>query len=188
MTKLIHRIEWLVEQLGGLARLCVLALVLLVATDVILRYLFSVGPVSLQEMEWHLVSPIALLGLAYSMKHRADVRVDFLYDRFGVRGKAFVDLLAALLTLAVGFVITWLSVPYVMQSYQLMEGSPDPGGLPMRYLLKAFIPLGFALLTLQGIADAMRSLQILIAPASNTDTHPDIGPDAELEPAVESLA
>ena len=55
MKTAIHYLEWLVEQMGGLARICVLALVLLVATNVILRYLFSIGPVSLQEFEWHLV-------------------------------------------------------------------------------------------------------------------------------------
>lgn len=107
----IDCIEWLVEQIGGLARLVVLALVLLVATDVILRYLFSIGPVALQELEWHLISPIALLGLSYTMKHRADVRVDFLYERFGWRLRTCIDLLGALLTLAVAGIIAWLGDP-----------------------------------------------------------------------------
>ncbi|GGB99569.1 C4-dicarboxylate ABC transporter [Marinobacterium zhoushanense] len=161
MKSAINCIEWLVEQMGGLARLIVLALVLLVATDVILRYLFSIGPVALQELEWHLISPIALIGLSYTMKHRADVRVDFLYERFNWRLRAFIDLIAALLTLSVAVVITYLSIAYVQQSYMLNEGSPDPGGLPMRYLLKAFIPLGFGLLALQGLAETIRSLLVL---------------------------
>lgn len=161
MKAAINSIEWLVEALGGLARLVVLALVLLVATDVILRYLFSIGPVALQELEWHLISPIALIGLSYTMKHRADVRVDFLYERFSWRVRAFIDLVGALLTLAVAVIITYLSISYVQQSYMLNEGSPDPGGLPMRYLLKAFIPLGFGLLALQGLAECMRSLLVL---------------------------
>lgn len=161
MKTAINTIEWLVEQLGGLARLTVLALVLLVASDVILRYLFSIGTVGLQELEWHLISPIALLGLSYTMKHRADVRVDFLYERFGWRLRTCIDLFGALLTLAVAGIITWLAIPYVQQSFMLNEGSPDPGGLPMRYLLKAFIPLGFSLLALQGLAEALRSMLIL---------------------------
>jgi TRAP-type mannitol/chloroaromatic compound transport system permease small subunit len=161
MTMLIKRIEWLVELIGGLA------LILLVATDVILRYLFSIGPVSLQELEWHLISPIALLGLSYSMKHRADVRVDFLYDHFSVRTKAMVDLLAAVLTVTIGLMIAKLALHYVAQSYHLGEGSPDPGGLAMRYLLKAFIPIGFGLLALQGIADCLNSIQQLRHPGKN---------------------
>ena len=158
MKQAIALLEWLVEAFGGLARLCVLALVFLVATNVILRYLFSIGPVALQELEWHLISPIALLGLAYTMKHKADVRVDFIYDRFGPRGRALVDLVAAILTLAVGIIITKLALPYVMQSFRIMEGSPNPGGLPYRYLLKAFIPLGFALLALQAIANILHAI------------------------------
>lgn len=158
MKSLIHFIEGVVEGFGGVARLCVLALVLLVATNVILRYLFSIGPVALQELEWHLISPIALFGLSYSMKHRADVRVDVLYDKFSTKKQAVVDFITAFATVAIGGYICWLGINYVGQSYQLHEGSPDPGGLTMRYLLKAFIPLGFGLLVLQGIADMMRSV------------------------------
>lgn len=173
MKTAINAIEWLVETMGGLARLVVLALVLLVATDVILRYLFSIGPVAMQELEWHLISPIALIGLSYTMKHRADVRVDFLYERFNWRLKAFVDLVAALLTLSVAVIITYLSLAYVQQSFRMGEGSPDPGGLPMRYLLKAFIPLGFGLLSLQGLAETLRSLLILcgkLPPETSNET------------------
>lgn len=157
MKSLIQYIEKVVEGFGGLARLCVLALVLLVATNVILRYLFSIGPVSLQELEWHLISPIALFGLSYSMKHRADVRVDIFYDKFTARKQGVIDLITAIATIAIGVYITWLGIKYVGQSYRIQEGSPDPGGLPMRYLLKAFIPLGFGLLVIQGVADILRA-------------------------------
>lgn len=158
MKSLIQSIEGVVEGFGGVARLCVLALVLLVATNVILRYFFSIGPVGLQELEWHLISPIALLGLSYSMKHRADVRVDVLYDKFSPQKQSVVDFITAFFTVAIGVYICWLGMSYVGQSYQLQEGSPDPGGLAMRYLLKAFIPLGFGLLALQGLADMMRAV------------------------------
>lgn len=159
MNKIIHGLEWVVGLFGGLARFCVLALVLLVATNVILRYFFSIGPVALQEVEWHLVSPIALFGLAYAMLHKADVRVDFIYDKLAPRKKAAVDLAAAVMTIAVALLIAYLSIPYVLQSYNIMESSPDPGGLPNRYLLKAIIPLGYALLALQGTANLLRAIQ-----------------------------
>lgn len=158
MKQAIPKLEAFVEFVGGLARLCVLALVLLVAANVILRYLFSVGPVALQELEWHLISPIALFGLAYAMKHKADVRVDFVYERFGPVGKGWIDLASAILTFAVALVIAYLSVPYVLQSYDMLEGSPDPGGLPYRYLLKIFLPLGFGLLMIQGLANLLHAV------------------------------
>jgi TRAP-type mannitol/chloroaromatic compound transport system permease small subunit len=158
MNQAIPKLEAFVEFIGGLARLCVLALVVLVAANVILRYLFSIGPVALQELEWHLISPIALFGLAYAMKHKADVRVDFVYDRFGPVGRGRIDLVSAVLTFLVALVIVYLSIPYVMQAYDMMEGSPDPGGLPYRYLLKIFLPLGFALLMVQALANLLRSI------------------------------
>jgi len=165
MNKLLRPLEALIEGLGWVARIAVLALVLLVAGNVLLRYAFSFSPVSMQELEWHLVSPIALLGMSYAVYHRADVRVDFLYDRFGVRSQAAIDLISGLLTLAIGVIIAWLAVPYVMQAYDIGEGSPDPGGLPYRYLVKTFIPIGFSLLAVQGLIDTLRSLATLISGA-----------------------
>ncbi|WP_106475694.1 TRAP transporter small permease subunit [Phytohalomonas tamaricis] len=165
MNQLVRIIESIVVAVGVAVRLALLGLVLLVAFDVLLRYLLDYSPVALQELEWHLMSPIALLGLSYAVKYRADVRVDFIYEHFSVRGKAVIDLLSALLMLAVGIIICWLSIGYVEQSYAMGEGSPDPGGLPYRYLLKAFLPLGFALLALQAIAECLRATNQLIDPA-----------------------
>mgnify|MGYP006196887197 CR=1 FL=1 len=156
MKQAIPKLEAFVEFIGGLARLCVLALVVLVAANVILRYLFSIGPVALQELEWHLISPIALFGLAYAMKHKADVRVDFVYERFGPLGKGWIDLFSAVLTFLVALVIVYLSVPYVMQSFDMMEGSPDPGGLPYRWFIKSFIVTAFVLLALAAISRLTR--------------------------------
>lgn len=168
MDRLLKPLERVILALGWVARAAVLALVLLVAANVLLRYAFSWSPVGLQETEWHLISPIALLGMAYAVYHRADVRVDFLYDRFGARTRAAIDLLSGLLTLAVGAVIAWLAIPYVMQAYDIGEASPDPGGLPYRYLLKAFIPLGFSLLAIQGLLDTLRACATLCLGAPPT--------------------
>lgn len=166
MHAVINRIEQLVETLGSLARGCVLVLVLLVSANVLIRYGFSVSPVALQELEWFLISPIALLGISYVLKHRADVRVDFIYEKFQPRTQAAVDLFSALATCLIGAFLAWVCWHYMMQSYAIGEGSPDPGGLPHRFLVKAFLPLGFALFALQGIADTLRALKGLLAPNS----------------------
>ncbi|MCK8067477.1 TRAP transporter small permease subunit [Cobetia sp. 1CM21F] len=176
MLYVIHFIEGIIERLGVIARYSLLALVLLVASNVLLRYFFSISPVPLQEFEWHLISPIALLGISYALKHRADVRVDVFYDRFSLKGRALVDLIGALMTIAIGAAIAWLGLSYTEQSWQLMEGSPDPGGLPYRYLLKAFIPLGFAALALQGVADCLRALLVLSGKPVDGDLEREVTP------------
>lgn len=170
MLKIIDTLEGLVEWLGWIAKLSLIVLVLLMSTNVLLRYLFSISPVSLQEVEWHLISPIALLGISYTLKHRADVRVDVLYEKFPPRGKACVDLLTGVLTVAVGAYIAWLAIPYVMQSYNFGEKSPDPGGLTHRYLLKSFIPIGFSVLALQGVADTLRGLRNIVDPRQTQES------------------
>lgn len=172
MMFVVTRIEQLVEALGALARACVLFLVLLVSFDVLMRYLFDFSPVALQELEWYLISPIALLGIAYTLKHRQDVRVDFLYEKFGVRTKAAVDLFSGIATAAIGFYIAHLAFNYTLQSYNMGEGSPDPGGLPHRFLIKAFLPLGFALFGLQGLADSLRALCTLLLPTQVQEARP----------------
>lgn len=139
----------------GTAWIC-LILVLLVAFNVILRYVFRLGPVALQELEWHLMSPIALIGMSYAMRHRDHVRVDIFFDRFSKTFQEWIDLIAALATIIVSIVIFKLSLGFVHQAYMIGEGSPDPGGLPYRFLLRSFIPLGFGLLALQAAAQAIR--------------------------------
>lgn len=144
-----------VEWAGRAAAWCGLALVFVVAGNVFARYLFNTGSVGIQELEWHLVSPIALIGMSYAMRRGEHVRVDVLYDRMSENGKQLVELLSALLMFALATIIVILAMPYIEQSYSLAEGSPDPGGLPYRWILKAFIPLGFGLLALQALSQAL---------------------------------
>lgn len=145
-------LEAIVQWAGRIVMVLVFAMVLLIATNVILRYLFAIGPVSLQELEWHLMVPVALVGSAYTMRHHGHVRVDILYDGFRARTRALVNLFSAIGLLVTSVLVVWLSLNFVYQAYQIGEGSPDPGGLPYRFVLKAMIPLGFGLLALQATA------------------------------------
>jgi TRAP-type mannitol/chloroaromatic compound transport system permease small subunit len=72
-----------------------------------------------------------------------------------------VDLASALLVVAISVLIIWFSIKYVQQAYVIDEGSPDPGGIPHRYLIKSLIPIGFTLLLLQGVASAIASIEKL---------------------------
>jgi TRAP-type mannitol/chloroaromatic compound transport system permease small subunit len=125
---------------------------------VLLRYGFSLGSVWAQELEWHLMAPIALFGAAYALRHGEHVRVDVLYAGYSARNKARVDVLAGAAGIVVCLLVIQLSWRYVLQSWGQDEGSANPGGIPYRYVLKAFIPAGFALLLLQFIAETLRAL------------------------------
>jgi TRAP-type mannitol/chloroaromatic compound transport system permease small subunit len=158
---LAARIERAIDWVGRCTSWLALAIVALMSVNVILRYLFSIGSVWAQELEWHLLVPLILFGSSYALLHGEHVRVDILYGKFSEKNKKYVNLFSALLVIAISALFIWFSLHYVEQSYVIDEGSPDPGGLPHRYLLKGLLPLGFALLLAQGIASALKSLHDL---------------------------
>jgi len=143
----------------------VLVLVLLVSYDVSMRYLFSSGSIALQEMEWHLFAFIFLIGAAYTFKHDDHVRLDLFYQSHFMNDyhRAWINLLGGIfMLLPFCILIIYCAWPFVSLSYTSHEGSPDPGGLPWRWLLKATIPLGFTLLLLQGLGDILKNLQHIL--------------------------
>lgn len=154
-------IERLVDLAGRAASWLALAIVVLMATNVVLRYLFSYGSVWAQELEWHLLAPFILFAIAYALQKGEHVRVDVAYAHFSPRAKHSVNLLSAMLCLAISLAIAALSLKYVQQSYSIGETSADPGGLSHRWVLKALIPLGFALLALQSLAEIAKTLKTM---------------------------
>lgn len=149
-------IEAAVDVFGRLAAYVGVALVLLVSGNVLARYFFRSGTIWLQELEWHLVSPIALIGMSYTLLKGEQVRVDFLYDQMPLALRQIVEIVTGLLTVVFAVIVVRLSLPFVEQAWRIGEGSPNPGGMPHRFALKAFIPLGFALLAIQGLAHTLR--------------------------------
>jgi len=151
------RIERFVDGVGRAVSWLALVIVALMSTNVILRYLFSAGSVWAQELEWHLLVPLILFGSSYALRHGEHVRVDIAYARFSPATKSLVDFVSALLAMAIAALFIWYSLHYVQQAWVIDEGSPDPGGLPHRYLLKALIPIAFALFFAQSFATALHS-------------------------------
>jgi len=142
----------------GVAWLTVL-LVLVVFANVLMRYLLHSSFVFMQEFEWHLFATIFLLGGGYTLFKDGHVRVDIIYQRLSSKGRAWLNLIGVLFFLLPGcYLVIATAMPFVNSSLQMMEGSPDPGGIPYRFILKSTIPLGFLLIALQGIAMGIRSV------------------------------
>ncbi|MBL1432594.1 MAG: C4-dicarboxylate ABC transporter permease [Gammaproteobacteria bacterium] len=167
IKRLYLAIDQFSEFCGRAVSWLVLAMTLLIAYDVIMRYFFQNGSVALQELEWHLFAVIFLFGSAYTLKHQDHVCVDIFAQRHWMTRKvhAWIYLLCTLFfLLPFCIVIIVSSWDYVANSYNILpagERSPDPGGLPYRYLLKAAIPTAFFLLFIQGLSLALRSYAVL---------------------------
>ena len=159
ITAGLRAIDVLNEFVGNAVSWLTTVMVLVVCYDVLTRYVLKESSVAVQELEWHLFSIIFLIGAAFTLKHDRHVRVDLFYIKFSPRAKAWVDFLGSLFFLIpFALLVIWASQNFVGNSFHMHETSPDPGGLPARYLLKAAIPAGFVLLLLQGFALAVRSL------------------------------
>ncbi len=155
-------VDTLNEQVGRFAAWFTTILVLVICVDVLFRYLFQETAVWIVELEWHLFSVIFLLSGGYALKHNKHVRVDLFYAKFSERDKALLNLFGTVV-----FLIPWCLV-LMYYSYQFAalsfldgEGSPNPGGLPARYVIKSVITIGLSLLLLQGLAIAARSIVVL---------------------------
>jgi TRAP-type mannitol/chloroaromatic compound transport system permease small subunit len=144
--------------------------VLVVALDVMLRYVFHKGGSTLSELEWHLFSIIFLLCAGFALKHDKHVRVDVFYANFSPKQKAWVDLVGTFVFLIPFCVMIILkSLPYIEISWRYNEGSPDPSGLPWRWLIKSAIPLGMFFLLLQGVSLAIKSFLVISTSDNDVD-------------------
>ncbi|HEY5674001.1 MAG TPA: TRAP transporter small permease subunit [Malonomonas sp.] len=177
---LVRLIDALNDKVGHFVAWLTTLLVLVVCYDVFTRYFLRSSSVAVQELEWHIFAVIFLLGAAYTLKRDSHVRVDVFYSRLSPRGKALIDLFGGLIFLIpFSLLLIWASQGFINMSWSIQETSPDPGGLPYRYLLKAMIPAGFVLVLLQGIAETLRAFFTLInRPLKTTATESDAAKDS----------
>jgi TRAP-type mannitol/chloroaromatic compound transport system permease small subunit len=158
MRELARRIDAFQERFGRAVSWLMFGMVVVVFGDVIFRYVFSRSFVWVQELEWHLFGAIYLLAAGYTLLYDEHVRVDIVYSKLSPRGKAWIDFaLLWVFFFPSCLLIIYTSWPFVKASYVVNEGSPDPGGIPARWVLKSVIIVGFALLLLQGVAQAIKS-------------------------------
>ena len=145
LRKYIKIIDNLNKKLGLLTSWLTAVLVLLVSYDVFVRYFIGQSSVGLQELEWHIFALIFLLSAAFTLTIDEHVRVDVFYTRCSPKRKAIINLLGSVLFLIPFCIIVIISSEeFVKTSFRVNETSPDAGGLPARYILKAVIPFHFS--------------------------------------------
>jgi len=150
--------EWLGRSLSWL----VLAMMLIQFLIVVLRYAFNFNNIAMQESVMYMHAVVFMLAAAWTLKHDGHVRVDIFYRAMTPKRKALVDLCGTLfLLLPVMVFVVLSSTTYVGNSWRILEGSPDSGGIPAVFLLKTLIPLFAGLMILQALVEATRHLMVL---------------------------
>ena len=164
-TALADRIDRLTTGIGRAVAWLALAVVLLQFALVVARYLFGLGSIWATESVIYAHATLFMLAAAWTLRAGGHVRVDVFYAEATPRTRAKIDLAGSvLLLLPFSTVLVWLSVPYAVRSWAILERSQETSGLPLVYLLKTLIPLFAFLMALQGIAQAIRAIQALAKP------------------------
>jgi TRAP-type mannitol/chloroaromatic compound transport system permease small subunit len=155
-------IDRLNAAIGRAAAWCVLLMVAAQFLVVVLRYAFGIGSVWLQESVLYAHAGLILLTAGWTLWAGGHVRVDIFYAGLSERGRAWVDLIGAVILLLPFMIASiYFAIPYVARSWAIFERSREVGGIPLVWLLKTLIPLFAISLALQGIAQAIRAWRVL---------------------------
>lgn len=160
---LISGIDSFTDLTGRAVSWLTLLMVVLTVVIVVLRYYFESGSIALQESITYLHGVVFMLGIAFTLQRGGHVRVDIFYRGFTAQKKALVDFIGGILfLLPVCLLIFTFSWDYVMASWAIGETSEERSGIAGIYLLKTLLLLMPATLILQGIAETLRNLLVLI--------------------------
>lgn len=177
LPPLIRALDTAIDRLGRALAWLVIIMMLVQFAIVLLRYVFSINSIFMQETVMYMHASVFMLAAAYTLRHDGHVRVDIFYRKMAPRRQALVNLFGLTLLMAPVMIFVILSsFGYVTSAWRILEGSPDTGGIPGVFLLKTLIPLFAGLMLAQGVVEVVRNVYILTG---------RIQPETRHEPALE---
>ena len=172
LQRLACRCDRLNESIGSTISWFTIVMVVFTFLIVVLRYMFNLGWIAMQESVTYLHAMVFMLGAAYTLKHEGHVRVDIFYQKASIRSRAWVDLLGSIfLLMPMMMFILYSCWDYVMDSWMLLEDSPETGGLPAVFILKSAIILLPILMIIQGVSMAIQNALLLMGIETPHDGH-----------------
>jgi TRAP-type mannitol/chloroaromatic compound transport system permease small subunit len=131
------------------------------AGNATMRYALNYSSNAWLEVQWYLFAGIVMLGASYTLVRNEHVRVDLVYGSLGQRGKLWVDVFGIILFLLPAMaLLAWMTWPFFLDAFIRNEQSSNAGGLA-RWPVKLLLPMGFLLLTLQGLAELIKRVALL---------------------------
>lgn len=162
MKTLIKILENIINVIGTFCGFLMILMTLNVLYNVVMRYVFNDVSIGMQELEWHLFSAMFMLGIAYTLKEDGHVRVDVIYSNLSKKIQSIINIFGVLIfVLPITFVIIYFSVGYTLDAYNIMEASPDPGGLPYRWIVRSVIPISSLFLVMSSVYSILIQIQII---------------------------
>ena len=164
MSALLQLSKWidaLSEFVGRWVSWLILAAVLISAGNAIVRKAFNYSSNGLLEIQWYLFAAVFLLAAGYTLLRQEHVRIDVVLSRFSKRTQIVIEAVCIVLFLfPFGIAVIDLVWPLVVKAYVSGEMSSNAGGL-IRWPVFALVPVGFALLLLQGLSEFIKRIAFL---------------------------
>ena len=162
LLKLSRAIDFVNDRFGEIANWLVLFACLISAGNAASRYLFSASSNAWLEVQWYMFAGMVLLGGPYTLKLNEHVRVDLLYSAVSERTRIWIDIIGDLLfLLPICAILVYFTWPWFLDSWRIDETSSNAGGL-IRWPVKLILPVGFALMALQGFSELIKRIEALI--------------------------
>ena len=161
LLKFALGMDWISERLGRIASWAVFLSAMICAGNAFIRYGIDWSSNGLLEIQWYMFGWVVMVGAPYVLKVNEHVRVDLIYGKLKGNGPVYVDIFGLIFFLLpiMGF-LTWLSFPYFLNTLVTGEMSQNAGGL-IRWPATLAMPLGFAMVWLQGLAELIKRLAFL---------------------------
>jgi TRAP-type mannitol/chloroaromatic compound transport system permease small subunit len=161
LLKLSRAIDAVNEKFGVIAVWLVLFACVISAGNAASRYLYNASSNSWLEVQWYMFAGMVLLGGPYTLKVNEHVRVDLFYSAVSERTRIWIDILGGLLfLLPICLILIHFTWPWFVESWRIGEGSSNAGGL-IRWPVKLLLPVGFALMALQGVSEIIKRIAAL---------------------------
>lgn len=181
---LSRAVDRLNEAVGKATVWIVLIVVVISAGNAVVRYALDWSSNGLLEVQWYLFSAIFLLCAGYVLKKNEHIRIDVIFGRYSPRTQNWIDVFGFVAFFMPMVIMTlWLSWPVFVNAWNSGEISANPGGL-VRWPVRLLLPVGFALLLLQGVSELIKRLAFLAGSGPNA-LEKEGGPSAEEELAAE---
>lgn len=178
-------IDWLNERVGRLSYWLILVAVLISSGNAVVRYALDTSSNAWLEVQWYLFSAVFLFCAGYTLLHNQHVRIDVVSGKLSKRAQTWIEIFGSLFfLLPMAVLILWLSWPVFVDAYVHHEVSTNAGGLIV-WPARLMVPVGFLLLTLQGVSELIKRIAFLRGLIPDP-SEKDEGPSAE-EQLAEAL-
>ena len=150
-------IDKIIDNITNILTYLLVSMIILVFITVIIRYMLNISYVALQELVMYFHALIFMFGVSYALKEKSHVKIDIIYNSLSKKNQYFISMLGTIIfIIPTSLFITYSSIDMVTQSWSLLEGSSEAGGLDLVFILKSVIPITGVLIFLQALSDIIK--------------------------------